>query len=726
MISGLIVAASAQVTTRIEIDVAGGIAGGWITATKAPASVGSEVDDLFDGQEGTAFGGTMLDSASVTLEFDQPVYVSWFKQEFITTSAEYSLEFADNIADLDARTGSYVSLVDHRSYAANTADSVTYDSAFAVGVARLTLHETSFGVYCGEWSMGRMRTYEHLVVTPSPPRLIPGKQLKLGAALADAAGMGETYEEADLSWSSSDPDVASFEDENSILTANDMGTTLVTVSSSSTGLTGQAYATVEPTFVNDDNAETITVKVAVVYHDPVLPQTGQLYHVSKGYFDPRDQNDSLVAEFERASHGVLDIEIVEEIDDTMLFSYDPETMEYITVSDLYSIYGREGLKYDYDKMVRHYNFYEKRQNDEIHEVWVWCHTHGGMWESHLMGKNAFWWNSGPFANVPEDFTKLISVMGFNFERSIDLAMHSMGHRMESAMRHAFGRWENDGYSQISYGANLGDEDVFEHDCCSRQAEHFAKEHAPTARGEEPPVTATMEGENMWELFTSFVAVEPDNAHLGNCHFPHNGTSHYDYGNNTVVASRADAWDRYPYIFENEDTRSFSWAEWNMSSQPAHLRMGFFGDQHGWMRYWYSHMPHHKGVTNGVLNNWWHYFVFPLEADALAAQTPVGTVDVRRTERGAPDEFALRQNYPNPFNPTTTISYELQQPARVEIKVYDALGSLVETLYAGAKQPGTHRLTWNAANHASGVYFARLQTADGASVQAQTIKMMLLK
>jgi hypothetical protein len=682
---------------------------------------------------------TGFDSAAVKLTFATPRRVVLFKVLASSTTGEFTLEIAENQSDFDSKSGTYQLLYDRESFAANEGDSTEVEEGVYVGVARLSFYRTGFSAYLGEWEMIDEKTYDHLVISPNPPRLMPGKELRLRASMTDDEGIGKPYDATDLEWTSSDADVADFKTSSSaapaasgadqvaadspILVANDTGTTLITVNSPSTGLTGQTYATVEPFFVNEEIADTITVKVAVVYHNPVLPQTGQKYHISKGYFDPYALNDSLVAEFERASHGVLDIEIVEEHDDTMLFSYDPATMEYITVSDLHTIYGTEGLKYDYDKMVRHYNFYQKRENDEIHEVWVWCHTHGGMWESHLMGKRAFWWNSGPFVDVPDDFTKLVSVMGFNFERSIDLAMHSMGHRMESAMRFAYGRWENDGYSQISYGANHGDEDVFEHDCCSRQAEHFAEEHAAKSGDER---IAETDYENMWELFTSFVAVEPDNVHLGNCHFPHNGTSHYDYQNTTVVASRADAWDRYPYIFENENTRSFSWAEWNFSAQPQNLRSGFYGGQHGWMRYWYSHMPHYKGTTDGVLNNWWHYFVFPYEAEAVAEQTPAGTVDARQSDRATPNEFALRQNYPNPFNPTTTISYQLNEPARVEINVYDALGSLVETLHSGAQNPGTHRLTWNAANYASGVYFARLQAIDGAKTQAQTIKMMLLK
>lgn len=88
----------------------------------------------------------------------------------------------------------------------------------------------------------------------------------------------------------------------------------------------------------------------------------------------------------------------------------------------------------------------------------------------------------------------------------------------------------------------------------------------------------------------------------------------------------------------------------------------------------------------------------------------------------PVDFSLYQNYPNPFNPSTKIRYEIPIENKVTIKVYDILGTEVETLFDGQKLPGVYTLDWNAGKHASGVYFYRI--IAGSFIQVK--KMILLK
>jgi photosystem II stability/assembly factor-like uncharacterized protein len=90
----------------------------------------------------------------------------------------------------------------------------------------------------------------------------------------------------------------------------------------------------------------------------------------------------------------------------------------------------------------------------------------------------------------------------------------------------------------------------------------------------------------------------------------------------------------------------------------------------------------------------------------------------------PRSPALHQNYPNPFNPSTTIFYELPEPATVTLKVFDVLGREVTTILSEVKQTaGAKRETFNAASLASGVYFARL-SVNGRIVGDK--KMMLVR
>lgn len=88
----------------------------------------------------------------------------------------------------------------------------------------------------------------------------------------------------------------------------------------------------------------------------------------------------------------------------------------------------------------------------------------------------------------------------------------------------------------------------------------------------------------------------------------------------------------------------------------------------------------------------------------------------------PLEYALAQNYPNPFNSTCAIKYSIPKSSQVSLKIFDVLGSEIETLINEEKSGGTYELSWRAANLPSGVYFYRLK----AGSFVETKKMILLK
>lgn len=77
----------------------------------------------------------------------------------------------------------------------------------------------------------------------------------------------------------------------------------------------------------------------------------------------------------------------------------------------------------------------------------------------------------------------------------------------------------------------------------------------------------------------------------------------------------------------------------------------------------------------------------------------------------PTIYALHQNYPNPFNPTTTIHFDLPEPALVTMQVYDVMGREVATLIEGEEYDfGQQSVEFNGEDVASGVYFYRLLAA----------------
>jgi hypothetical protein len=78
----------------------------------------------------------------------------------------------------------------------------------------------------------------------------------------------------------------------------------------------------------------------------------------------------------------------------------------------------------------------------------------------------------------------------------------------------------------------------------------------------------------------------------------------------------------------------------------------------------------------------------------------------------PFAHKLKQNYPNPFNPTTTIQFEVFEPARISLKVYNTLGQEIATLIDDQEMDeGIEEVEFDASGLTSGVYFYRI-VADG--------------
>ncbi len=93
------------------------------------------------------------------------------------------------------------------------------------------------------------------------------------------------------------------------------------------------------------------------------------------------------------------------------------------------------------------------------------------------------------------------------------------------------------------------------------------------------------------------------------------------------------------------------------------------------------------------------------------------------EAGLPaNVVALEQNQPNPFNPVTQIKFSLPREGAVTLTVYNVRGEAVAKLADGTMSAGEHAITWDATDHASGVYFYRLE-GPGFS---ETRKMTMVK
>lgn len=115
---------------------------------------------------------------------------------------------------------------------------------------------------------------------------------------------------------------------------------------------------------------------------------------------------------------------------------------------------------------------------------------------------------------------------------------------------------------------------------------------------------------------------------------------------------------------------------------------------------------------------------PLQFDHSAGElivhlVPVGVED---NPEGIPTEYSLSQNYPNPFNPTTSIRYSIPELSFVNIKIFDVLGSEIETLVNEEKSIGNYEVNFDASKLATGIYFYRIK----AGQFVETKKMVLIK
>ncbi len=245
-------------------------------------------------------------------------------------------------------------------------------------------------------------------------------------------------------------------------------------------------------------------------------------------------------------------------------------------------------------------------------------------------------------------------MGLNYERGVAEALHSFGHRTESALRHVFERWD--------------------------------------IHNTDP---------NDWELFTAYDMEVPGGAHVGNIHFPPNGQQDYDYGNPNYVITFADNWKRYPYLLD--ETRSVNCLEWNCNHPE-------------YMRWWFRRLPRFAGVTDNILSNWWYYMLdYESAVDSATAQGGYVGIPPRKNNP-ITRQYFLDQNFPNPFNSSTVIRFTVSSTGFVRLKIFDLLGREVAALVDDKLRRGKYSVGFDANELSSGIYFYRLTAGNRATVR----------
>lgn len=112
-------------------------------------------------------------------------------------------------------------------------------------------------------------------------------------------------------------------------------------------------------------------------------------------------------------------------------------------------------------------------------------------------------------------------------------------------------------------------------------------------------------------------------------------------------------------------------------------------------------------TIGAANGTGIFFLNIQDADEPRAQQP--------------SAFALAA-YPNPFNPVTTLAFSLRRAEAVDLTVFDLTGRRIQTLLQERLTAGEHRIAFDGAKLASGLYLAHLRTATISATQ----KLLLIK
>lgn len=293
----------------------------------------------------------------------------------------------------------------------------------------------------------------------------------------------------------------------------------------------------------------IVRKVAVIVHAPTIPSAGgQKVQEIFAWNDPDPLVEDFIADLQAASYGIAQYQLVEriEVDE---FPVQADGFRY-EPEEFAALWRRRGGFHQPDLV----NYDALLERFEVLEK-IRDNDIDEVW---LMGfPYAGYYESrmaGPgsfWCNAPPlegwgEARRRFVVMGFNYERGVGEMLESFGHRTESILAKAF---ENVAFS-----------------------------------------------ENLWERFTRYEQRHPGQAEVGNIHFAPNSERDYDWGNRRMISSSCDDWNGFPNL--TGQRRMVNSEEWGNGDIRRH---------HLW---WFRHLPHVEGETNGVLNNWWAYILDP--------------------------------------------------------------------------------------------------------------------
>lgn len=113
-------------------------------------------------------------------------------------------------------------------------------------------------------------------------------------------------------------------------------------------------------------------------------------------------------------------------------------------------------------------------------------------------------------------------------------------------------------------------------------------------------------------------------------------------------------------------------------------------------------------------------------EASEEYSPILFVDEKSNSNSIPTYFSVLQNYPNPFNPLTAIRYQLPEPSKVYLTIFNFLGQKVTTLINQVQDAGYYSVNWDGTGFSSGIYFYKIEATSDQTKFLDVKKMLLIK
>jgi|GEM_PF-243490 len=557
--------ASPLAAQSTNVDVPQLIAFGQANATISSLSLGS-VGSLFDGNCTTLAKSNQVNPLVVTLTFSSPKSFTGSRIWFLAGNNQWSIEAADSVADLDARSGTYQLAINRASDPESAWQGGNFTSTITCRAIRLSLRRLTGDnyVHLCEWQI----TLEDPPVVPKLPFTITGFQGNNGNFdLTWNSDPGQWYEvqaSSDLAgWSAS---------------GYQKGQETSATFTAPAPPGDRAFYRVKQ--INPEDRPSVTKKILVINLSPILESQGnKTLWQHLGWGDPHVLMEKYLSDITAASGGYVNWQVVAWVD-LDLWPIKNDGFQYTDASYLQSWGDKATYPFhspdlvDYDKLLDmplaalgNKTPHEMASSGEVDEVVYWGFPYAGFAESKMVGMTAYDCNSSGHLRD----SRLYVVMGLSYQRESEFALESFIHRSEAILTHVYGDWNNRPY--WTTGQML------------------------------TPVV-----KHLWDRFTLLgpqkmtgVAV----AGVGSAHFPPNADDDYQYDKSTAVNSEADSWLSFPTLSGNATSTSVS--SWRVAGQA---------DQRSYFCWWMSRLPKAPGryvdpvnaINNGKLNNWWCYLV----------------------------------------------------------------------------------------------------------------------